>query len=150
MSNKSFGAVLLLATFIAGSANAVESDSDHDGVVDALDRCPNTAQLKKLPADFKYATAVNQERLKPDPRAYPVDAHGCEPDNDGDGIVNSQDYCPEDTPQALSMGIAPNGCPKHSDLDGTPDYRDKCPNTPRGIKTDAFGCPVVNRASPSL
>ncbi|RDH88588.1 MAG: hypothetical protein DIZ78_01255 [endosymbiont of Escarpia spicata] len=147
MSKKPFGTLLLLAAFVAGSAGAVEPDSDHDGVADALDRCPNTAQLKKLPADFKYATAVNQERLKPGPRAYPVDAHDCEPDNDGDGIVNSRDYCPEDTPQTLSKGIAPNGCPKHSDFDGTPDYRDNCPNTPRGIKTDALGCPAGNADS---
>jgi OOP family OmpA-OmpF porin len=29
-----------------------------------------------------------------------------------------------------------------SDGDGVPDNRDKCPNTPRGVKVDAFGCPL--------
>lgn len=117
-------------------------DTDHDGVADSHDRCPNTAQLKKLPENFRYAPAVNPERLKPGPKAYPVDEYGCEFDTDEDGVINSQDYCPEDTQEMLSQGIAANGCPKHSDFDGTPDYRDQCPNTPRGVKTDAQGCPA--------
>lgn len=117
-------------------------DSDHDGINDAVDKCPNTTQLKKLPATFKYRLAVNPERLIAGKKAFPVNKSGCELDNDGDGIVNSQDYCPDDTPLSLSAGIAPNGCPKHSDADGTPDYRDKCPNTPRGAKTDSNGCEV--------
>ncbi|MEJ2142919.1 MAG: thrombospondin type 3 repeat-containing protein [Gammaproteobacteria bacterium] len=117
-------------------------DNDHDGISDANDKCPNTAQLKKLPANFKYQYAVNPERLEPGVKAFPVNSSGCELDNDGDGIVNSKDYCPDDTPLSLSGGIAANGCPKHSDADGTPDYRDKCPNTPRGIKTDRYGCEV--------
>jgi OmpA-OmpF porin, OOP family len=29
-----------------------------------------------------------------------------------------------------------------SDGDGVPDDKDKCPNTPRGVKVDAFGCPL--------
>lgn len=115
-------------------------DSDNDGVSDAVDQCPHTAQLKKLPADFKYSAAVNPERLQPGSKAYPVDNRGCELDTDGDGIVNSQDYCPEDSQRELSHGVAANGCPVHSDADGTPDYRDKCPDTPRGVKTDQYGC----------
>ena len=130
-------ALLLLTTMVHSQA---VPDSDHDGVADALDQCPDTAQLKKLPADFKYAAAVNPERLKAGEKAYPVDKRGCEFDNDGDGVVNSQDYCPDDSKTTLSRGIAANGCPKHSDADGTPDYRDDCPNTPRGVKTDKHGC----------
>ena len=71
---------VLILLFSAATANGLEADSDHDGVADALDKCPNTAQLKKLPADFKYAPAVNPERLKPGAQAYPVDKHGCEHD----------------------------------------------------------------------
>lgn len=121
---------------------ALAADNDHDGVDNVIDRCPATHQLKKLPAHFTYRAAVNPERLKPGPQAYPVDQHGCEPDSDNDGVVNSQDYCPDDTKEALSMGIALNGCPKHSDADGTPDYRDLCPGTSRGTKTDQNGCEV--------
>lgn len=131
---------LLVSTLFSHYAYAL--DSDHDGISDTDDKCPNTAQLKKLPATFKYRLAVNPERLIAGTKAFPVNKSGCELDNDNDGIVNSRDYCPDDTPLSLSAGIAPNGCPKHSDADGTPDYRDKCPNTPRGIKTDRYGCEV--------
>jgi OOP family OmpA-OmpF porin len=139
--NKSCTLAVLILALSAANANGQEPDSDHDGVPDALDKCPNTRQLKKLPADFKYAPAVDSERLKPGAQAHPVDKNGCEPDADGDGVVDSQDYCPDDSKQALSRGIAENGCPRHSDQDGTPDYRDKCPGTPKGVKTDQFGCP---------
>ncbi|MEJ2392199.1 MAG: thrombospondin type 3 repeat-containing protein [Gammaproteobacteria bacterium] len=133
--------LVLSLILVAGPAQA--QDSDHDGVDDANDRCPQTAQLKKLPVDFTYAAAVDPQRLKPGARAFPVDKHGCEIDSDGDGVVNSQDYCPDDSPEALSMGIAANGCPRQSDADGTPDYRDHCPGTARGVKTDRYGCEVT-------
>lgn len=133
--------LLLLFSLTTGYAGSMVQDSDNDGVADELDKCPNSAQLKKLSPDFKYAAAVNPERLKPGSQAYPVDKDGCELDSDGDGVVNSQDYCPEDSELTLSKGISNNGCPKHSDFDGTPDYRDKCPNTPKGTKTDKNGCP---------
>ncbi|NOQ68911.1 MAG: hypothetical protein GQ573_02175 [Gammaproteobacteria bacterium] len=132
--------LFLSVTF--ASANVMANDADADGVADKLDKCPNTAQLKKLPADFKYGVAVDPERLKPEAKAFPVDENGCEFDTDGDGIINSKDYCPEDTAETLSKGIAVNGCPKQSDADGTPDYRDNCPDTPKGVKVDNLGCPV--------
>lgn len=131
---------VLLSGFIISPGRVLAMDSDHDGVPDSKDRCPNTAQLKKLPADFKFAAAVNPDRLKPEPRAYPVDQYGCEFDTDSDGVVNSKDYCQEDSKKSRSMGVAKNGCPKHSDGDGVPDYRDRCPNTPTKVKTDRYGC----------
>ena len=140
---KRFNFVFSLAVISFSFTNPASAiDSDHDGVEDAHDRCPNTAQLKKLPANFKYRFAVNPERLVPGTKAFPVNEAGCELDNDGDGIVNSKDYCPDDTPLSLTSGITANGCPRHSDADGTPDYRDRCPNTPRGVKTDRYGCEV--------
>jgi hypothetical protein len=67
----------ILAAFLAGCVLALplgliqgqESDSDHDGVPNARDRCPNTAQLKKLPADFRFGGAVNPDRVRPGPQA---------------------------------------------------------------------------------
>lgn len=132
--------VYLLTLFT--TAFAAEKDSDFDGIVDVKDKCPNTVQLKKIPANFAYRVAVNPERLKPGTKAFPVNKNGCEFDTDSDGVVNSQDYCPDDRAETLIKGIAANGCPKQSDYDGTPDYRDKCPNTSKGVKTDRFGCPV--------
>ena len=45
-------------------------DSDGDGVIDALDKCPTT------------------------PAGSTVNAQGCEPDGDADGVVDSMDKCP--------------------------------------------------------
>lgn len=131
---------ILLFALTAVSVNTYAADRDHDGIADVSDRCPDTAQLRKLPADFRFAPAVNPGRLGPEPQAYPVDQYGCERDTDVDGVVNSRDYCPENSQKALAMGVAVNGCPKHSDGDGTPDYRDRCPNTPRNVNTDQYGC----------
>ena len=138
---------LFVIGFLLGLPGVVlfgqEPDSDHDGVPNTLDLCPSTAQLQQLPPDFRFDAAVNPERLKPGPVAHRVDTNGCEFDNDRDGVVNSQDFCPDNSTEALSAGVAANGCPKHSDFDGTPDYRDRCPDTPRGVATDAYGCPLV-------
>ncbi len=35
------------------------------------------------------------------------------------------------------------------DRDGVPDYLDKCPGTPKGVKVDATGCPIVVKAPPA-
>jgi len=91
----------------------VEKDSDGDGVVDSLDKCPQT------PAGFK------------------VDANGCELDSDGDGVVDSKDLCME-TPKGVEVGS--NGCALDSDGDGVIDANDKCPNTIKGAKVDVNGC----------
>ncbi|MEZ5540798.1 MAG: thrombospondin type 3 repeat-containing protein [Pseudomonadota bacterium] len=133
---------VLLAAGVVPATNVQAADNDHDGVPDAQDSCPDTAQLGKLPADFKYSAAVNPARLQPGAQAFPVDRRGCEYDSDRDGVIDSRDYCPDDTPAAIALGVAANGCPKHSDADGTPDYRDRCPGTPAHVRTDRYGCAV--------
>jgi OOP family OmpA-OmpF porin len=132
---------LARADLTTGSAPAA-TDTDHDGVPNHRDLCPQTAQLQKLSPQFTYRFAVSADRYSSEPKAWPVDSSGCEPDSDDDGIVDSQDYCPDDSSRAIAKGVASNGCPVHSDFDGTPDFRDECPGTPRGVRTDASGCPV--------
>ena len=61
------------------------------------------------------------------------------PDDDGDGVPNHLDECP-DTPKGVK--VDPAGCPVDSDGDGVPDYLDKCPGTPAGVAVDADGCPI--------
>jgi hypothetical protein len=61
------------------------------------------------------------------------------PDDDGDGVPNHLDQCP-DTPRGVEVDDV--GCPLDSDGDGVPDYLDKCPGTPRGVEVDAEGCPI--------
>ena len=96
-------------------AHGCPMDSDHDGVPDGIDQCPNT------------------------PLGAKVDAKGCPIDSDGDGVPDGIDQCP-DTPKGAVVDA--KGCPIDSDGDGVPDGIDQCPNTPPGTKVDAVGCPL--------
>ena len=72
------------------------------------------------------------------PLGAAVDARGCELDDDGDGVVNSKDACPN-TPAGATVDA--RGCPEvDSDGDGVIDANDQCPNTPRGARVDERGC----------
>jgi OOP family OmpA-OmpF porin len=114
-------------------------DSDHDGIIDAQDKCPNDAGVA------------------PD---------GCPPDTDGDGILDRDDYCPREPGIAPNgcpdldtdkdgvplpcdacpnePGVKPDGCPiRDRDNDGILDNVDKCPDQPEtknGFE-DEDGCP---------
>jgi outer membrane protein OmpA-like peptidoglycan-associated protein len=94
--------------FIGGSA-----DSDHDGVKDKFDQCPDT------------------------PKGATVDQYGCPIDSDGDGVYDGIDQC-ADTPQGCVVDIT--GCPLDSDMDGVCDGLDKCPDSPAGVAVDVRGC----------
>jgi hypothetical protein len=61
-------------------------------------------------------------------------------DNDGDGIFNEKDNCPDE--KGLS---STQGCPD-KDFDGIPDKHDNCPDT-YGIVT-LKGCPNINSQDP--
>lgn len=89
-------------------------DSDGDGVMEDVDRCPGT------------------------PASTRVDANGC-PDSDADGVGDSVDECP-DTPAGARVDA--RGCSLDSDGDDVYDYADKCPNTGSGEGVDADGCPT--------
>jgi OOP family OmpA-OmpF porin len=73
------------------------------------------------------------------PAGVTVDAVGCPIDSDGDGVPDYLDTCPG-TPRGVA--VDDEGCPIDSDGDGVPDVADKCPDTPKGVKVDASGCPV--------
>ncbi|MGE5428044.1 MAG: thrombospondin type 3 repeat-containing protein [Methylococcaceae bacterium] len=114
-------------------------DSDHDGVPDKKDKCPNT------------------------PSGVAVDEKGCPKDSDGDGVADNMDDCPtvagltslKGCPDTDKDGIADKddacpdvaglkalkGCPD-SDGDGVADKDDKCPDTKKGMNVDASGCPA--------
>jgi len=92
---------------------AVDIDSDRDGIFDNLDRCPNTPRLSK------------------------VDKYGCPIDSDSDGILDYKDRCAK-TPKGVKVDR--NGCPIDSDGDGVVDYKDKCQATEEGLSVDPNGC----------
>ena len=73
-----------MADFVSRVFIGDSIDSDGDGVVDAMDKCPGT------PAGVK------------------VDATGCPLDSDGDGVPDYLDKCPE-TPYGVKVDAV--GCP---------------------------------------
>ncbi|HEY4107087.1 MAG TPA: OmpA family protein, partial [Polyangiaceae bacterium] len=72
------------------------------------------------------------------------DEDGCpEPDNDGDGIPDVSDKCPNE-PEDKDGFEDQDGCPDpDNDKDGIPDARDLCPNEPETVNgyADNDGCP---------
>lgn len=72
------------------------------------------------------------------PRGADVDVNGCPKDSDGDGVLDGLDRCP-DTPRGAEVDN--RGCPKDSDGDGVFDGLDRCPDTPRRAEVDNRGCP---------
>ncbi|MDZ7605554.1 MAG: thrombospondin type 3 repeat-containing protein [Cyclobacteriaceae bacterium] len=54
-------------------------------------------------------------------------AFGEAKDEDGDGVPDKKDKCP-DTPPGVA--VDENGCPLDRDGDGVPDYKDDCPDQP--------------------
>ena len=66
----------------------------------------------------------------------------CDPDIDGDGVVNNLDTCPYTLD---GERVDANGCSASlkdidTDGDGVNDADDTCPNTPAGDTVDANGC----------
>ena len=97
--------------------NPNQDDTDQDTVGDVCDICANT------PPDSIVIT---------DPYS-PL--YGCV-DNDGDGINNDLDQCP-DTPDGNPVNN--EGC-TDTDGDSVPDTDDQCPNTPDGDPVNTDGC----------
>lgn len=129
--------------------NSHPKDSDHDGVGDKFDNCPNTppgesvdAHGCPLPKDSDGDGVVDSlDRCPNTPPGDKVDARGCSlpKDADGDGVVDALDKCPN-TPPGVTVDAT--GCELDSDKDGVADSVDKCPNTAVGEKVDATGCPL--------
>ena len=121
-------------------------DTDNDGVVDSLDKCPNKAGTAKYfgcPIPDSDGDGVNDELDKCPNQAGDAKYSGCPiPDTDKDGINDEIDKCP-----AVSGLQRYGGCPiPDSDGDGVNDEEDKCP-TEKGIAAN-HGCediqPILN------
>jgi len=114
-------------------------DSDHDGVPDPDDECPDTPRgvevdEKGCPKDRDLDGIPDYQDDCPDDPGLP-EFNGC-PDRDGDGIPDKIDDCP-DLPGIPEY----NGCPD-TDGDGVIDPKDLCPDTQAGIQVDEYGCPM--------
>lgn len=116
-------------------------DTDGDGIVDSLDKCPTIAGLAKYngcPIPDSDSDGVNDEVDKCPTIPGLAKYNGCPiPDSDSDGVNDEVDKCP------TVKGFARyNGCPiPDSDSDGVNDEMDKCP-TLAGPASNG-GCPVL-------
>ena len=113
------------------AAKQVYADSDHDGIPDDVDRCPN----------------------EPEDRDGFQDDDGCpDLDNDNDGIPDAQDKCPNE-PEDKDGFEDQDGCPDpDNDHDGIPDRLDKCPDQAETINgiDDEDGCPDTGSGAVTL
>jgi outer membrane protein OmpA-like peptidoglycan-associated protein len=100
----------------------VDVDTDGDGIVDRLDKCPT----------------------EPEDKDGFEDEDGCpDPDNDKDGVPDVTDKCPLD-PEDKDGFEDEDGCPDpDNDKDGFLDGVDKCPNEAEVFNgfQDDDGCP---------
>ncbi|MBW7951276.1 MAG: OmpA family protein [Chitinophagaceae bacterium] len=116
-------------------------DTDGDGIVDSLDKCPTVKGIAKYqgcPIPDTDGDGINDEEDKCPTVKGVAKYHGCPiPDTDGDGINDEEDKCP------TVPGLARyQGCPiPDTDGDGLNDEEDKCP-TVAGPKSNG-GCPVI-------
>jgi len=119
------------------------TDSDGDGVVDALDRCPATPAGRKVNAEGCELDSDGDgvvdalDRCPATPAGRKVNAEGCELDGDGDGVVDALDRCPA-TPAGRTVNA--EGCELDGDADGIVDAADQCPGTLAGEPVDDKGC----------
>jgi OmpA-OmpF porin, OOP family len=116
-------------------------DTDKDGIIDSLDKCPTVpgvAKYQGCPIPDTDKDGLNDEEDKC-PTVFGLARYqGCPiPDTDKDGINDEEDKCP------TVPGLARyQGCPLvDRDNDGVPDEDDKCPDVP-GTKENN-GCPDI-------
>ncbi len=133
-------------------ADPATLDRDHDGIVDALDKCPDIPEDKDGIQDEDGCPDVdadgdgipdNIDQCPEVPEDHDgfEDKDGCpDVDKDGDGISDDIDKCP-DQPEDRDGFQDDDGCPDpDNDGDGVPDDQDKCPNT----KGPDNGCPEAS------
>jgi outer membrane protein OmpA-like peptidoglycan-associated protein len=115
-------------------------DTDKDGIVDSLDKCPTVPGIAKYqgcPIPDTDKDGINDENDKCPTVAGVAKYQGCPiPDTDKDGINDEEDKCP------TVPGLARyQGCPiPDTDGDGLNDEVDKCP-TVAGPQSNN-GCPI--------
>jgi OOP family OmpA-OmpF porin len=116
-------------------------DTDKDGIVDSLDKCPTVAGIAKYqgcPIPDTDKDGINDEQDKCPKTPGIAKYQGCPiPDTDKDGINDEEDKC-------ISVaGLARyQGCPiPDTDNDGVNDEEDKCKDI-AGPASNG-GCPLI-------
>jgi outer membrane protein OmpA-like peptidoglycan-associated protein len=117
------------------------ADRDLDGIVDAVDQCPDTPGVAKYngcPVPDTDKDGINDDEDQCVTVPGLAKYRGCPiPDTDSDGINDEEDRCP------TVAGVARyQGCPvPDTDGDGVNDEDDKCPTLPGTAANQ--GCPEI-------
>lgn len=117
------------------------ADTDGDGIIDSLDKCPTVkgfAKYNGCPIPDTDKDGINDEEDKCPTVPGLARYQGCPiPDTDKDGLNDEEDKCP------TVPGVARyQGCPiPDTDGDGVNDEVDKCP-TLKGVPEND-GCPII-------
>ena len=99
-----------------------------------------TPAAPAAPVDSDADGVIDSQDLCPNsPAGAKVNGQGCELDSDGDGIVDSHDRCPS---SPVGAKVNAQGCELDSDGDGVVDSQDRCPNSKAGTKVDNNGCGI--------
>jgi outer membrane protein OmpA-like peptidoglycan-associated protein len=145
----------LHASYDVVDRKAIAIDRDHDGIPDALDKCPDEAEdmdgfedsdgCPDLDNDHDgVPDATDKCPDEAEDKDGFEDSDGCpDLDNDHDGIPDATDKCPSEAEDKDGFQDA-DGCPDpDNDQDGIPDATDKCPNDKETVNgfEDADGCP---------
>ncbi len=142
---------------LAWTGYLTPQDSDHDGIVDDEDVCPQSPEdMDKFedddgcPEDDNDQDGILDHEDKCPNKAEDKDnfqdEDGCpDLDNDKDGIPDTKDNC-IDIPEDRNGFQDEDGCPdagEDSDKDGVVDISDRCPDVPEDLDTfeDFDGCP---------
>jgi OOP family OmpA-OmpF porin len=117
------------------------TDTDKDGIIDSLDKCPTVPGLPKYdgcPVPDTDKDGLNDEEDKCPTVAGLARYQGCPiPDTDKDGINDEEDKCPTQPGPASNQG-----CPLvDTDKDGIMDPDDKCPELFGTVENQ--GCPDI-------
>jgi outer membrane protein OmpA-like peptidoglycan-associated protein len=134
-----------------GEGHAIEGDRDRDGLLDAVDRCPDEPEDQDgfqdrdgCPDPDNDADGVldvnDGAPMEPEDQDGFQDDDGVpDPDNDRDRVADGEDACP------LEPGLTDHrGCPRNdADGDGVFDDADRCPAEAEDLDgfSDADGCP---------
>ncbi len=149
------GAHIMFDLSVPAQKVAADGDRDRDGIMDAVDKCPDDPEDKDgfedidgCPDDDNDKDGIIDRRddcpMEPEDKDGFEDKDGCpEADNDQDGLVDAKDQCPNE-PEDRDGTADEDGCPEDdNDNDGVPDAKDLCPDeaeTPNNY-ADHDGCP---------